>query len=49
VNIQVQVQDSTGAKTTTPYSFVVASLPVIAGQQACRIGLSISPIQRSQW
>jgi hypothetical protein len=30
VNIQVQVQDSTGAKTTTPYSFVVASLPVIA-------------------
>jgi hypothetical protein len=49
VNIQVQVQDSTGAKTTTPYSFVVASLPVIAGQQACRIGLSISHIQRSQW
>jgi large repetitive protein len=29
VNIQVQVQDSTGAKTTTPYSFVVNARPEI--------------------
>ncbi len=30
VNIQVQAQDATGAKMTTPYSFVIASQPVIA-------------------